>query len=74
MNRNEYQIHIFSCENIEHCTLPKISNSSYLAENMYHTSAKLTIGGGEQIFGVQKAPGAPKTCEGRKKPTKKPKK
>ena len=27
---------------------------------MYHTSAKLTFGGGEKIFGVQKAPGGAK--------------
>ena len=37
----------------------KISNESYLAAKMYHTSAKLTFGGGE-IFGVQKAPGGAK--------------
>ena len=45
---------------------------------MYHTSAKLTLGGGEKYLGVQKAPGgakklqgAPKSSRGRKKPIRK---
>ena len=59
----------------------KISNQSYLAAKMYHTSAKLTFGVGEKIFGGtkssrgrQKASGAPKSSRGRKKPIRKTKK
>ena len=44
----------------------------------YHTSAKLTFGGGEQIFGVQKsssgrqkASGGAKKLQGGKKPIRK---
>ena len=59
----------------------KISNQSYLAAKMYHTSAKLTFGVGEKFFGGtkssrgrQKASGAPKSSRGRKKPIRKTKK
>ena len=44
---------------------------------MYHMSAKLTFGGGEKIFEVQKLQGAPKSfmgakkLQGRKKPIRK---
>ena len=31
---------------------------------MYHTSAKLTFGGGEKYLGVQKAPGGTKKLQG----------
>ena len=48
----------------------KISNSSYLAANMYHTSAKLTFGV-EEILGYKKLQGAPKTFNGRKTPIRK---
>ena len=34
---------------------------------MYHTSAKLTFGGGEKYLGVQKAPGGAKKFKGAKK-------
>ena len=33
---------------------------------MFHTPAKLTFGGPEKMFGVQKAPGAPNTYKGAK--------
>ena len=34
---------------------------------MYHTSAKLTFGGGENIWGYKKLQGAPKSFRGAKK-------
>ena len=34
---------------------------------MYHTSAKLTFGGGEKYLGVQKAPVGAKKLQGRQK-------
>ena len=38
---------------------------------MYHTSAKLTLGGGEKIFEGKKTPGGAKKLQGRKKPIRK---
>ena len=45
----------------------KISNLSYLDAKMYHTSAKLTFGGGEKIFNGKKAPGGAEKLQGRQK-------
>ena len=48
----------------------KISSLSYLAANIYHTSANLTFGGGENIWWYKKLQRAPKPYKGRYKPEK----